>query len=420
LQAYLDRAGVLEQAGDAEGVARVALEGRDEAARRGLSATTGAVLTAVAANGLLGSGAWDEAAELLAGADPAPGTRLETGTGMVAVVHARLACGRGEWDLADRRLADARSHLTDPGQPGWGSIANLVTAEMAIWRRHYADGRAAVALGIDLAERQGDRMALATLAWIGIRLEADAAAAATRRPRRDATPSDEIATGHWVRLRVDPVTDDGTAPEEPSARARALVRIGAAELGRLRSDLGSLAGPPGQLARWDAAVAAWERAGDPSIEAYARLRRAEETLAQGADRAAAATDLRTALGVAERLGAAPLAREVEQLARRARLAGVREGAAAIPSRDPGYAEARRLGLSDREIEVLALVAAGLPDREIAERLFITTKTTGHHVSHILAKLGAERRGEAAVVAFRIGLVGGDRGPAGRDPPSGRA
>ena len=60
-----------------------------------------------------------------------------------------------------------------------------------------------------------------------------------------------------------------------------------------------------------------------------------------------------------------------------------------------------------EIEVLTLLAAGLPDREIAERLFITTKTTGHHVSHVLAKLGVERRGEAAAVAYRIGLVPAD-------------
>ena len=181
---------------------------------------------------------------------------------------------------------------------------------------------------------------------------------------------------------------------------------GAAELGRLGSDLGSGVVADG-AGPWDAAVAAWEQAGDPYAEAYVQFRRAEATLAHAGDRAAAAADLRVALGVADRLGAVPLGREVEQLARRARLVGVRDGLESDRSADPGHVEARRYGLSDREIEVLTLLAAGLPDREIAERLFITTKTTGHHVSHVLAKLGVERRGEAAAVAYRIGLVPAD-------------
>jgi DNA-binding CsgD family transcriptional regulator len=63
------------------------------------------------------------------------------------------------------------------------------------------------------------------------------------------------------------------------------------------------------------------------------------------------------------------------------------------------------GLSDREIEVLRLVASGRSNGEIADRLFITRKTAGVHVTHILNKLGVSNRVEAAMAAARLGLVG---------------
>jgi DNA-binding CsgD family transcriptional regulator len=61
-------------------------------------------------------------------------------------------------------------------------------------------------------------------------------------------------------------------------------------------------------------------------------------------------------------------------------------------------------LSAREIEVLRLVAAGRSNGEIAERLFITRKTAGVHVTHILDKLGVSNRVEAAMAAARLGLA----------------
>jgi DNA-binding NarL/FixJ family response regulator len=61
-------------------------------------------------------------------------------------------------------------------------------------------------------------------------------------------------------------------------------------------------------------------------------------------------------------------------------------------------------LSEREREVLGLIARGCTNREIAERLVISEKTAGHHVSHILDKLGMSRRSEAAVYAVRKRLV----------------
>jgi DNA-binding CsgD family transcriptional regulator len=62
------------------------------------------------------------------------------------------------------------------------------------------------------------------------------------------------------------------------------------------------------------------------------------------------------------------------------------------------------GLSSREIEVLRLIAEGLSDRAIAERLFISPRTVGSHVSNILNKLNVTTRAEAAAIAVRRGIV----------------
>jgi DNA-binding NarL/FixJ family response regulator len=66
------------------------------------------------------------------------------------------------------------------------------------------------------------------------------------------------------------------------------------------------------------------------------------------------------------------------------------------------------GLTPREREVLALVADGRTNPQIAQALFISARTAGIHVSNILAKLGVASRGEAAAVAHRGGLV--EKGP----------
>lgn len=61
-------------------------------------------------------------------------------------------------------------------------------------------------------------------------------------------------------------------------------------------------------------------------------------------------------------------------------------------------------LTNREKEVLDLIAQGKSNQEIAEDLFITLKTVKTHVSNILAKLGVEDRTQAAIYAFKHGLV----------------
>jgi DNA-binding NarL/FixJ family response regulator len=104
------------------------------------------------------------------------------------------------------------------------------------------------------------------------------------------------------------------------------------------------------------------------------------------DRGVAITEARSALQAFDRMGASA---EADRAAAFLRELGVR-----------GRTGPRGIGeLSQREREVLTLVADGLSNAEIAGRLFISSKTAGHHVSNILTKLGVRSRTEAAAFAL---------------------
>ncbi|MGE5155913.1 MAG: helix-turn-helix domain-containing protein, partial [Betaproteobacteria bacterium] len=152
---------------------------------------------------------------------------------------------------------------------------------------------------------------------------------------------------------------------------------------------------------WVAGVSAWDQLDRPYPAAYARWRESEARLAARGDRGAAAAALAASLETAKRLRAEPTAREIMGLAVRARL-NLASGAA--PSAPATVDAALDLGLTGREREVLALLALGRTNRQIAEELFISGNTAGVHVSNILGKLGVAGRGEAAALAYRLGLV----------------
>jgi DNA-binding CsgD family transcriptional regulator len=194
------------------------------------------------------------------------------------------------------------------------------------------------------------------LVWLGQRVEAQAAAPAP----------DRIAA-------LDALA--GTLPAN-TPRARGYRALAGAESG----------------GAWAEAVDACRLAGDPYPLAYALLRHAESLCAQG-DRDGAAAPLGEAIELAETLGAAPLLDEARSLARRAR----------VPLDGGAPADESRFGLTDREREVLQLLAEGRSNPQIAEALFISRKTASVHVSNILGKLGVASRGEAAALAHRCGL-----------------
>jgi DNA-binding NarL/FixJ family response regulator len=71
---------------------------------------------------------------------------------------------------------------------------------------------------------------------------------------------------------------------------------------------------------------------------------------------------------------------------------------------PLTAEAQNFGLTPRQQEILTLLCQRLTDREIADRLFLSSRTVEGHVTQILGKFGVDNRREAAGFAARQGLV----------------
>lgn len=63
-----------------------------------------------------------------------------------------------------------------------------------------------------------------------------------------------------------------------------------------------------------------------------------------------------------------------------------------------------LGITKRELEILELIASGLSNREISEKLFVSENTVKTHSSRLLSKLNAKRRTQAVQIAKEIGLI----------------
>ena len=135
---------------------------------------------------------------------------------------------------------------------------------------------------------------------------------------------------------------------------------------------------------WREAASTWAELGHPYDAALA--------LADGD-----ADAQRRALADLTDLGAAPAAAIV---ARRLRERGIR----GIPRGPRATTKANRAGLTARETEVLALVAEGHQNADIADRLVVSRRTVDHHVSAILRKLDARNRGEAVANAAHLGLL----------------
>jgi DNA-binding NarL/FixJ family response regulator len=380
LRAIVARSDVLLAAGRIDESAQAALGGMQEARRHGLARTFGPVLAARLTGALIASGRWDKA-ELIS-REALDIAVLDADSVALFIQRAALDLGLGDLDAAEARLRRARS-VIPASHPGWDNgplFAGL--AELALWRGDLEQARKLVAQAVPLVT--ANPYHAAPLYALGVRIEADRAELArARRPGETAT-GDSAAAALLEAARQAASGQAAGLPELAAWHATALAETTRQE-GRADPEA------------WAAAAAVWQQLGQPYRVAYARYRQAEALMARDSDRDAAAAALRCTAAVTGRLGARLLDAEVKALARRARLDLASRGA------ESAEAPAGNPPLTPRESEVLALVAAGRSNRQIAQALFISPKTASVHVSNILAKLGVSSRLEAAAVAHRLGL-----------------
>ncbi len=382
---HANLAALLDRVGRTEASLEAAREGFAIAQRLGVPRTYGGVLLGHVAKALFDLGRWDEAA---AAADQ--GLELDPVGRSAIWLHlnrARVDTNQGRFDAAADRLRLAGEIYAAGGRDTSYRLALLAAVgELAAWQARLPAVRAAVAEALAALQDSAPLdPAMAWLGWHALRAEADAADAADARG--------DVAALRDIQLQVQPIAamlrlGDQVAPSDGRRAA-----LG----GLCRAELDRIGGRPDPDALWRTAEA-WLVLGRPAPSAYAGFRAAEAMLGAGRDRREAADALRQAHATSMRLGAEPLRRQIEQLARHARIdLGVATADAVAPT--------DTIGLTDREREVIRLVAAGRSNQEIAETLFITRKTASVHVSNILGKLGVANRVEAAAVAHRLGLAG---------------
>jgi DNA-binding CsgD family transcriptional regulator/tetratricopeptide (TPR) repeat protein len=405
---HLEARRIAEQVGDAEAIVRtyvnlthaLELAGRDRdalddaragyqrAREHGQERAVGSYVANNLALTLLNSGHWAECeqltGELLAG-DSWDASGLHEVRSALFTRRGYFAAAREQIDLALQLCP-----------PYFEDNAWLLAAELALWQGRDEEAAEAVAHGLRwLAERDPDGDILERSSpWyaLALRLAAERAerAAARRAP-------EEVAQAEQQAAPVVAELDRLAATPRPQARYPIVVchlLLAQAEQSRLQGHSDPV--------RWQAAVDAWERLKRPFEAAYARYRQTEALLGTGAPRQQAEAALRPAHQTTVRLGAGPLRREIELLAQRGRLR-LEEPKDRTTSPEAPPSPAASLGLTRREVEVLALVAEGRTNRQIGQALYITPRTASVHVSRILAKLGVAGRGEAAAVAHRLGL-----------------
>ena len=221
--------------------------------------------------------------------------------------------------------------------------------------------------------------------------EAATVVAAATDPSWHAALARTRAEVAWLERRPDGVRE-ATDPAYRHAQDAASSWLGELAYWRRKNgildDVPATAAAPWSLhlaGDWRGAAAAWRERDRPYETALA--------LSEADDEEA----LRESLAELRRLGADPLERMVARQLRERGVRGVKRG----PRRST---QANAAHLTRRELDVLALVAEGRRNAEIAERLFVSRRTVDHHVSAILRKLEAGSRGEAVAAAGRLGLL----------------
>jgi DNA-binding CsgD family transcriptional regulator len=310
-----------------------------------------------------------DAAELLGdeiGAYSSDTSLMHTTRGRIALQLGDLTAAQDEATkaIAEPDLADAL--LLAGAAP---------MAEAALWNGNLEAALDACARG-EAALLEDDKIASSSTLAIAIRVQADGAETGALDRAAARVEADRLLA------RLERVATDGIRVPESDAH----LLSGAAERSRLADEP--------DPAAWQAATEAWSAIGRRYEAAHSGWRWAQAIAASHGPRDALERVLTEARARAADIGSTHLVEVCEALARRSRLVlpGMRDDdGSAFPD------------LTPREREVLALVADGRTNRQIAQELFITDKTASVHVSNILSKLGASNRGEAAALAHRAGL-----------------
>jgi DNA-binding CsgD family transcriptional regulator/tetratricopeptide (TPR) repeat protein len=277
----------------------------------------------------------------------------------------KLRLERGEWDGA---WADADVTLAASGRRGVNAILALVTRGRIQAARGDPEALATLDEAARAAEGVGDVPFFAPVA--DARSEFFLLAGDPERAFDEARRGIEYAGGEGgVPFVVDRLgwrmwRAGGSSEDIPQPRAQPF---------RLMIE-----------GEWGKAADEWGRRGGVYLRA--------EALAGGDDRAAA-----EALTVLDSMGATLVAQRLRAELRR-------RGAVRVPRGPRRTTASHPAGLTTREVEVLTLLVDGLSTADIAERLTLSPKTVGHHISAVLGKLGVRTRGQAAAVARREHLV----------------
>ena len=366
----------------------------DEAAGAGLRGVRAAresgryadVAAANAAEAMLARGRTALAAELI---DPLTDAPADSDHYQVHALRAEIDLLRGDVGAAAGRLRQIRSVVGRISSIDDAGETARRTAEVAVWAGRPADGLAEVREALARYLATDWTIHCGWLLVVGMRACANLAEHGRARRDESATAAavaaaDDLAA--WAdRTGGIPFTDHPYMATIPAARA-----TWNAERSRA-----SGAGDP---EAWQAAADAWASLGCPHRAAYAAWRNAEARLLAGEPAAAVADSVRSA--AASAAGHVPLLAAIHTLAERARIPLEATSAPAAPRR-----EAAQYGLTERELLVLRLLAAGRTNPQIGAELFISPKTASVHVTNILRKLGVSTRVQAAALAERAGLLG---------------
>ncbi len=373
---YINFTDTLTMLGRLRESARLGQTGLEAMRRYGIHSP---VLIANVIEALHACGDWDEAERLSASA--LRGVRTSFPYALF-IVRALVEIDRGEFDDARAHFEAADDTLRE--DRGLGLYDGWL-ADLALWEHRWADADAATEQGLAYARRPEAAQIRVQVCAKGLRTQAELAALA--RARRDGDALRKRLARARTLLTVARGAADEASAIAPSAAG--WLALAEAEYARTRAEARPEA--------WSKAATTWDQLERSPLAAYCRWRQAEALVSAGASRTEASAPLREAHAVATRIQAKPLIRELELLAQRARL----DLASADDKADGNSGLADTLGLTPREAEVLTLVARGYTNREIAEALVISVKTASVHVSHILRKLDAPNRREAAAIAHRL-------------------